>query len=90
MAKAPGTIYGEVRPAIRALLDQGLTDEAIARVLRKRLSHVQSERYDYQRSKGVVIKSTPSLPSVSFIETPHDLTDADYYAGRAAQAAAGY
>lgn len=32
---------------------------------------------------------TPSLPPVSFLDQPNDLTPADFYAGRAAQAAAG-
>lgn len=31
----------------------------------------------------------PSLPAVSILETPTDLTPADYYAGKAALSAAG-
>jgi hypothetical protein len=30
-----------------------------------------------------------TLPRVSILEKPHDLTPADYYAGKAGQAAAG-
>jgi hypothetical protein len=87
MAKAPTTVYGEVRPAIRAMIDQGYTDEVIAQTLRKRLSHVQSERYDYQRVLGKPMLSEPSMPAVSILA--HDVDPADFQIGLRALEEAG-
>jgi hypothetical protein len=89
MAKAPTTVYGEVRPAMRAMFDQGYTDEIIAQTLRKRIGHVQFEREVYRRAIGKPMPSEPSLPSVSFLKPSTDLTDADYVAGVRARQEAG-
>ena len=49
---------------------------------------------DYQRQRQIRLDNeanrTPSLPSVSILNTEHDLTEADFRLGKALQSAAGY
>jgi hypothetical protein len=58
---------------------------------RERNRQYQQEYWAQRRAVVVAMMAsrTPSLPTVSILEKDLGLTNADYYAGKAAQAAAG-
>jgi hypothetical protein len=58
---------------------------------RERNRQYQQEYWARRRAVVVAMMTarTPSLPTVSILEKDLGLTNADYYAGKAAQAAAG-
>jgi hypothetical protein len=84
--------YGDAREQMFFLFTSGFTDHAVAERLGKSLSHVAGERTVWRTKLQPLDESKrfkPTLPSVSILEKDLGLTPADYYAGKAAQAAAG-
>lgn len=78
------------RETIKLLVDAGCSMAQIGLRVQRSASWVWEQVYNMRR-KGELDwpNRTITLPKVSILETPSDLTNADYYAGKAAQAAAG-
>lgn len=78
------------RARVRELLMEGWTMGEIGRELGRSAAWVWDQKVSLLRAGQLPEhKDVPSLARVSFLEKPHDLMPADYYAGRAALSAAG-
>ena len=78
------------RETIKRMASDGYTMMQIGKAINRVPSWVWDRVYE-MRKRGEIVgrDGSVTLPKVSIIEKPSDLTSADYYAGRAAQAAAG-
>ena len=78
------------RETIKRMAADGYTMMQIGKALNRVPSWVWDRVYE-MRKRGEIVgrDGSISLATVSILETPSDLTNADYYAGKAALSAAG-
>lgn len=78
------------RETIKRMAADGYTMMQIGKVINRVPSWVWDRVYE-MRKRGEIVgrDGSVTLPKLSFLETPDNLTNADYYAGKAALSAAG-